>query len=318
MKTMSWKSIVVAVADPSRRKQIGIAKAAEIAERCGAKLTLLHTFAFPFPVRSPMSSQEVLDHTVKVHHKRLVELAKPLRSRGLEVQIEVEWDFPPHEAVVRYALKTHADLVVAETHRRGPMGRWLLRNTDWELIRACPMPLWLVKRERLAAKPSFIAAVDPLHARAKPAQLDDGIVDIAKQAAHATGGAVNLVHVCQSPLDAVPSMAMDPAILGLATAAQSRQYLKLAKDKLMLLAKRYRIAATRVLIKQGNPVVVLPALIKNDQVMVMGSVSRRGISRIFIGNTAEEVLDRVTGDVIVIKPKSFKTPVPRRVAKLGA
>ncbi len=35
--------------------------------------------------------------------------------------------------------------------------------------------------------------------------------------------------------------------------------------------------------------------------VVMGAVSRSGIQRLFIGSTAEEVLDRLPCDVLIVK-----------------
>jgi universal stress protein E len=47
-------------------------------------------------------------------------------------------------------------------------------------------------------------------------------------------------------------------------------------------------------------------------IVVMGAISRSGLKRIFIGNTAEAVLDALPCDVLVVKPGSFKTKIPRR------
>ena len=49
-------------------------------------------------------------------------------------------------------------------------------------------------------------------------------------------------------------------------------------------------------------------------VVVMGAVSRSALKRFFIGNAAERVLDRLDCDVLVVKPRGFKsqvTPRPR-------
>jgi nucleotide-binding universal stress UspA family protein len=46
--------------------------------------------------------------------------------------------------------------------------------------------------------------------------------------------------------------------------------------------------------------------------VVMGALSRSGLKGLFIGNTAERVLDRLTCDVLIIKPAHFKTRVPKR------
>ena len=42
--------------------------------------------------------------------------------------------------------------------------------------------------------------------------------------------------------------------------------------------------------------------------VVMGAVSRRGLKRLFIGSTAERVLDRLPCDVVIIKPLELEVP----------
>jgi len=49
-------------------------------------------------------------------------------------------------------------------------------------------------------------------------------------------------------------------------------------------------------------------------IVVMGAVSRSGLRRVFIGNTAERVLDDLDCDVLVVKPADFKSNVSRRRA----
>jgi len=58
----------------------------------------------------------------------------------------------------------------------------------------------------------------------------------------------------------------------------------------------------------------LTALIRRTRarVVVMGAVSRSGLKRLFIGNTAERVLDRLPCDVLIVKPRGFRSPVPPR------
>jgi universal stress protein E len=36
--------------------------------------------------------------------------------------------------------------------------------------------------------------------------------------------------------------------------------------------------------------------------VVMGAISRSGLKRIFIGNTAEQVLDSLRCDLLIVKP----------------
>ncbi|HEY6597790.1 MAG TPA: universal stress protein [Pseudomonadales bacterium] len=52
--------------------------------------------------------------------------------------------------------------------------------------------------------------------------------------------------------------------------------------------------------------------------LVMGAVSRSGLSHAHIGTTAEAVIDGVTCDVLVVKPRGFKSAVVRKGPKLPA
>ena len=46
-------------------------------------------------------------------------------------------------------------------------------------------------------------------------------------------------------------------------------------------------------------------------IVVMGGVSRSGLKRLFIGNTAERILDQLACDVLVVKPPRFASDVSR-------
>ena len=43
--------------------------------------------------------------------------------------------------------------------------------------------------------------------------------------------------------------------------------------------------------------------------VVMGTVSRAGISGLLMGNTAERVLSHIQASVLTVKPDEFQTPV---------
>jgi hypothetical protein len=55
-------------------------------------------------------------------------------------------------------------------------------------------------------------------------------------------------------------------------------------------------------------------------IVVVGAVSRSAIARLFIGNTAERTLDHLTCDVLIVKPRGFRSGIERApaVAATGA
>ena len=64
---------------------------------------------------------------------------------------------------------------------------------------------------------------------------------------------------------------------------------------------------------EGAPDVLLPGAARRLRAgtVVMGAISRRGLKRVFPGNTAERLLDDLRCDVLVVKPPRF----PSRVAR---
>jgi universal stress protein E len=310
-----WKSIAVAVRDPAARKQVAVHKAARIATRSGGRLTLFHAFSMPYPLPRGLAvaGGDVLKAIAADRKRALQAIAKPLRAAGLKVHCEVAFDYPPAEAVVRFVLAHRPDLLVADSHRHTAVGRWFLANTDWELIRECPCPVWFVKTPRFARRPLFVAAVDPTHARAKPSGLDDRLVATANRAMEGTGGRLALVHA-EDVLGTLPVGVLPGVVLPAVVAAEADRQRAAARRALDRLAARHGVGDAECHARPGAPAAVVAAAADQlgADVLVMGVVSRSGLQRPFIGNTAEAVLDAVGCDVLVVKARGFRSSVPRR------
>jgi len=302
---MTFKSILVAVRDPTDKAQVALAKAALIAQRCGASLTLFHAFSNPSPLPDPLPSDptRILDAFAKQCRAALRSLARPLRAKGVRVRCEVAWDFPPAHAIVRRVLADKPDLDVAASRRHSRIARWFLNNSDWELIRECPCPVWFVKDPRLAKNPHVLTAVDPAHARAKPAGLDDRLVRAARDVVGCVGGELALIHIAERDVRGWP---VDAAVQPVSVAAIER------------LARRHGVAA-QALLEGGDPAegLVRSAAKRRADLLVMGAVSRSDAGRAHIGGTAETVIDAVGCDVFVVKPRGFKTSVSRKAPRLA-
>jgi universal stress protein E len=317
MSSVRWKSIVAVVTNPSAQEQLAAVKAAALAARCNARLTLFNAFMIPQPTPdAPINStDEIIAGAIRDRRKQLQRLAKRLRRSELRIRVAVKWDFPAHEAIVRHVLETKPDLVVAESHRHGRVARWILANTDWELIRSCPAPIWFVRSAQLPRQPRVLVGVDPQHAHAKSARLDDRLLAAANVLTQQLGGQVSLAHAYEPPLSAGPGMLMEPIRLPF-PAERSRESAAHLARAVRKLAERHGVDPARCILQQGSPSEVLPRIAQSREidVLVMGAVSRSLLARPVIGNTAERVIDRVACDVFIVKPVGFKTPVQRKAA----
>jgi universal stress protein E len=71
---------------------------------------------------------------------------------------------------------TSHDVLIIEARKHNLFARLLLTQTDFELIRRCPVPMLIVKREAAWRRPRVLTALDPFHANDKPSELDGEIV----------------------------------------------------------------------------------------------------------------------------------------------
>jgi universal stress protein E len=314
MKTI--RRMLFAVKNPDTRRQPGLEKALDIAAAFGASLELFHAISTPvFLDLAPLTGTslgELRREALQLRRQRLEAIAAGARHRGVRVSCHVAWDYPPHEAIVRRAAAISAGLIIAERHQ-GPRTRpWLMRLTDWELLRTSTVPVWLLSTSRKYQRPVVLAAIDPGHRHAKPAALDTRILDAARSASSALGGSLHVLHANYSP--AVATVIFDPVVDAATLATGYRLMQEQGKSSFEAAIRRSNIPAARRHLVEGDPADVIPRLARKLKagLLVMGAVSRSGLKRVFIGNTAERVLADLACDVLVVRPKQAKSKVPRK------
>jgi len=307
------KRILVAIKDPSAHALAAVDKATQLARALGASLELFHSIgthvSTGFDLREAQL-EELKNIRLVQYRARLEALADLAREAGVPTQTSVVWDYPAHEAVVRQALAKKADLIVAECHAGRRLAPLLLHVTDWELLRYSPVPVLLLKNKRAYAKPVVLAAVDPTHANAKPARLDDEILAAADSIKSALNGALHVVHsFVPIPADVKPAeLLLGDATRKLETRARSH-----ARTRLDKTLRKVHVGRSRRHLISAHPINAIPSLARkiHCDIVVMGGVSRTGLKRFLIGNTAERIIDDLQCDILVVKPLDFSTHVHR-------
>ena len=312
---MKVKHILVAIADPTARSSAALAKAAMLARKSGAEVTIFHSLYSPYVAGeqfySPDALEKDIEGAVNARKAQLAKLAKQFEKDGLRVRMRVRWDYPVYESIVREAVRERVDLVVAESQRHTRVARVVLSNTDWQLIRLCPCPVLFVKTTKPYDRVRVLAAVDPLHAHAKPEALDTRILQVGSDLAEAFNGRLHAVHSYLLATPFTSGVLMEPVPLPVNVAEQHLAQVRKAFDEL---TAPFALGPRRTHLRAGNAGEEIPAVAEEigAGVVVMGAVSRSGLKRLFIGSTAERIIDHLKCDVLVIKPEGFKTPVPKQ------
>jgi universal stress protein E len=309
---------ILAVLDPTTEAQPALAKAATLARRSGAALELFICDFDPSLSGQPFFDTDKLRHLreefVAERLEYLEDIAEDLRAEGLAVETHVHWDNPAYRGIVRRVEEASPDLVVKDTHYHTALRRTLFTNTDWSLIRTCPAPLLLAKPGQWPDTPRILAALDPGHVGDKPAELDHDILEWSGLVAACMGGEVHGVHAFfpAALLAATATLAGMPLASGVTSAEIVEAERQRIAGRLADIVGAHQLPAQRVHLEQGAAAEVLPRMAEqlNAALMVMGAVSRSRLQEVFLGSTAERVLDRIGCDVLVVKPADFTEKLP--------
>jgi len=210
-----------------------------------------------------------------------------------KVKVTVVWAEHIHEWVLKHAAVDFS-VVVKSRHKSETLGH---TSTDWHLLRECPTPVLLVGKKKWKKGAGVLATVDLDASTRVKQKLNEEVVLTARHYAEMFDTDLNILCVID-----VPTLLSDLDLVDPKTYAESR------KDELLpamqALAAATGLPESKLLFKRG-PVaqtIVSEAAATNAQLVVMGTVGRKGVKGKLIGNTAEEVLALLRTDTLTLKP----------------
>jgi universal stress protein E len=305
---------ILVIVDPTATEHPAIDKALRIAIKCDARIELLACETKEsLNVRFAAHLARNAAHSFIVNLRAMLEdLAQPIRQQGIDACLETEVGDPLHRVLLERIKRGSADLVVKDTHHHSLLKRTLITNTDWHLIRECPVPLLLTKASAWQPQPVVAAAIDPGHEYDRPRALDERILASAHFLA-ARFGTDLCVFNAVLPLMATAETTGGPlAISNALTARAVAEACALRRGELERVIAPFGVNMADLHVRLGVASEELPALARDvgADVLVMGAVSRSGLERLFIGSTAEHVLESLSCDVLVIKAPDLAAALP--------
>ena len=301
-----FRSILVDI-DATDRAQPALERAARLARSSGARLTIVDVTGVPSYARPylPAGLEAEMGGRRRGDLARLAEgitgipvEARLLEGRGTTALVD-EVLASGHDLVVREGAR---DLVAP---RREPSGA-----VNTELLRRCPCSVLLVGPGGAAGQPRIAAAVDTSAEVGGEADqaLNARIAETASLMAELEGGTVTLLHAWEVLAETtVRRLASPDGYSGYLADARRR-----AEDDFARFARSLggRLSGARAEMRRGEPEDVIPEFVVAEGIdlVVMGSVARRGIPGFVIGNTAERVLPRLPCSLLVVKPGDSAAP----------
>ena len=248
-------------------------------------------------------AKDIAEKTRAAQREIIEELAKPARAAGLNVTTDVLEERPIADGVLHRAVDMNPRYVMKGTQYHSTAERSIFVDTDWQLVRSCPYPLWLVKPHEMREKPIVVAAVDPTHSHDKPAALDQVIVDQAQSLTRAADGELHLLHTYHRLVGIGREATRTFKPIELPLDELSKKIQADHRARLDKLAKANDIDAEHTHQLPGDTKELLPTFARTHgaDLVVMGALARWGLKRAVLGSTAEKVLDHLPCDILVVR-----------------
>lgn len=312
-----FQNILLAT-DFSDAAAVAVDSAARIARRCEAKLTIVHvvpdavvSYAMLDYAEAGVGWAPPPDEMARLQknlregaEQQLRKLVLEMRTGGLDIETEVLVGVPYLSIVEAVKQKGH-DLVVVGTRGMSAIKRVFVGSTATRLARACPAPVWIARSSLPEGPPTILAAVDF-------SPMSERIVSVSAAVAAALTAKLHVLHVYDTEeLYGAPTISDE-------VRAEFSYYRRRARrnafERLeqLLEAQSMDHGTATFHVSQGNPYQVINSTAKRLDVglVVMGSVGRRGLSALLIGNTAEKVLHTSDRSLLVIKPVEVAAELP--------
>ena len=304
---------ILVVVDPSQAgRQAAVDKAALLARCLDASVELLIC-----DIESALDDQILTLHAHKPppSNTQLLDLldalAAPLRSEGIAVTVRAIYGKSLHDSLLDYIRGSNAGLVVKDTHHHSFAKRTFLRNTDWHLMRSCPVPLLLTKKKAWGQAPVIMAAVDPIHADERVAALDRDILQWAASLAGRLTGELHVIHTFVPTAFAAAVVAgrqrMTPEYSEALQVENSYRFRQIEH-----LVGAYGVMQEHLHVEMGTPEDCLSQTVTEccTDVLVMGTSSHGRWHRILAGSTAAALLESMPCDILIVGPFDEARVIP--------
>lgn len=286
-----------------------LARTVELAKRNEAKLTLIDVTESVSPlVASWLSETDLQALLNEQRREQLQAIAKSYAATGIPIETIVCAGIPFIE-VIRTVLRFDHDLVVKAAQRPGMATYRFFGSTDLHLLRKCPCPVWIDRPNTRGAYQKIMAAIDT--SDDKDLELNRLILDLATSLASREFGELHVVQVWYLEGEGLLRYGRGklPANQVDEMAEKSHRDHKRRLDS--MLAKYNLPENHHIELIKGWPAKEITRYADEQaiELLIMGTIGRMGIPGLFIGNTAEDVLNAVRCAVLAVKPSGFSTPV---------
>ena len=273
-----------------------------LARKSGASLVLTHVIpdfgrSVHWGPHERETNQRILHERSDTDMRRII---VDLNAMDLDVKFKTIVG-EPFVGITNAVQAEGYSLVLAGTRGVSKWEQFFVGSTAKRLIRACPSSVWIVKAEHLVPPKVVLAATDFSDVSLKAVR--EGLL-VAQQ----SDAEFHLLHIVDSkdvPEDVISRIPQGSSLRQEINEEASRR-LEEFLDSLEV--DRTQIQSH---LSWGTPWQEIRRISRHQaaDLIVIGTVGRSGIKGLFLGNTAEKILDTCDCSILTVKPDGFVSPI---------
>jgi universal stress protein E len=223
-------------------------------------------------------------------------LAAPFEARVASLEAQVLWDKRPIDAIIEAVNQAGAQLLIKPVSEHRGLTDYLQTPLDWALMREAPCAVLVSKGSPWERPRTVIASVD--------------VTDVRHLALcrEILTTAATLAAVLGAPLHvgtAYPTLGQRVSELEVATDYEGiKADMRKARETAVqhwIESLALEVAGVHVLEGKAAPVIAGLANDLGATLTVVGTAARHGLGKLLLGNTAEDLISRIHGDVVTVR-----------------
>jgi universal stress protein E len=281
--------------------QIALEKAAKIEHYSGANLhvaeVIYDAIADESEENLPAEERVRLIEALKAAERRgLHNLTQPFRSRVASIDTHVVWDRDAVQALVKVQSETQAELLVKPVSKHGGIADYVHTPLDWALMRQAPCAVLISKQPDWEQAERVLAAVDV---------ADQKHTELTREVFRTASALAELLDAELHVACAYPQLGQSVNDLQVATDFEGiKQDMRESRMKqINEWIDELGLDVQACHIVEGKPANVISTLANSlpASVSVLGTSARKGLGKLFLGNTAEDIIGRIQGDIVTVR-----------------
>lgn len=308
----AFKNILFAT-DLKERNCVVFGKAARVAKANNAELTAATVLKdIPFKCvnkATGMSEEKVNDLFIKAREEEIENMLCKQDDIDFKKLVLVG---SPYVEIIKDVVANKRDLVMLSAKKKSKLHHLIFGSTAMKLIRYCPCPVWVMRPEYVEKSKNIMVALDFNIYSEKIDTFSLELMEDAITLARANNAKLHIFHswflhgesVLRTTRAAVKSEDVKAMLDNEKQLHQKKLDMVLAECDLSGIDYEVHLV-------KGDPddAIVECAEKSGVDLLIMGSIARSGVEGLFLGNTAETVLNKIDTSILTVKPSGFKTPI---------